>query len=236
MIKVTNVSKSYGKKRALKNVSLCLEKGSVVALLGENGAGKTTLLRILSGLLSHKEGTVLIDEKRPNVCGDKISYITGEGSYFAAFKVGEYGEFLQDVHASFDIERYAKLCNFFSLEANDKISKLSTGQKARVELAAGFAKKADYIFMDEPFLGKDVFTRRDFLKLMSGALHGDEVIVLCTHYIEEIENFVDRVIIMHEGEIARDKQIDEIHANGNTLIDEMAQVVGYDANKHIVLD
>ncbi|MEG1365924.1 MAG: ABC transporter ATP-binding protein [Oscillospiraceae bacterium] len=238
MLEVNGLKKIYNKRkpRGLFETSFTAESGSIVGLLGENGAGKTTLLRCMSGLCAQGGGTVLLDGKAPYECGEDISYITGEGSYLPALRVKEYGEFLQDMHCNFDIARYVKLCDFFSLDYSAKINKMSTGERAKVELAAGFAKKAKYIFMDEPFLGKDVFTRLDFLKLMSGALRGGETIFLCTHYIDEIEHFIERAIIMHNGKISADISVEQLHAEGVSLIDKMADIAGWDAQKYLAFD
>ena len=87
---------------------------------------------------------------------------------------------LTDLHPAFDPARYEKFLEFFALHGTDTIGQLSTGQRARVELAAGFAKRVPYYLMDEPFLGKDPFTRRDFIKLMSATLTGGETLLLST--------------------------------------------------------
>ncbi|MEG0338290.1 MAG: ABC transporter ATP-binding protein [Oscillospiraceae bacterium] len=240
MISLNNLSKIYNKKaakpRGLLPTTLEIPSGSIVGLFGENGAGKTTMLRMMSGILSLGGGSVRIDEHLPIDMMADISYITGEGSYFQDLRVGEFGEYIADFNSNFDMARYVKLCDFFSLEYTDKIGKLSTGQRARVELAAGFARRCKYYFMDEPFLGKDIFTRRDFIKLMSGALCGDETIILSTHYVDEIESFIERVIILKDGKIAADTTVDELHSQGYTLIDKMAEVTGWDKDKYITLD
>ena len=244
MITVNALEKLYGTKnpKGLYASSFSAEGGSIIGLLGENGAGKTTLLRCMAGLLTPSgkakaaEGAVLLDGRHPRECGADIAYITGEGSYVPMLSVEEYGEFLCDLHPKFDLSRYVRLCDFFALDYKAKIARMSTGERAKIELAAGFAKRAKYLFMDEPFLGKDVFTRLDFLKLMSGALRGDETIFLCTHYVDEIEQFIERAIILHKGHIACDTAVEALHASGKTLIDEMARVANWDAKKYLAFE
>lgn len=236
MLQVEHLQKTYrkyGKKVGLLDASFAIPNGQIVGVMGENGAGKTTLLRTLAGLLPASGGTALFDGTVAKKCIAKISYITGEGSYYPCFTVGEYGRFLEDLHPSFDFDRYRKFAAFFSLALTDAIYKLSTGQRARVELAAGFAKKANYYLMDEPFLGKDVFTRRDFLKLMSGTLHGGETILLCTHYVDEVEYFLDRALILQDGVIADDVDMETLHNSGDTLLERMAKACGYDPNRYL---
>ena len=159
MIEVKNLEKTWRRGRTrvgLYPTSFSVPDGQIVGVLGDNGAGKTTLLRAMAGLLTPKAGTALFDGKPAARQYERISYITGEGSYYPQLTVGEYGAFLEDLHSAFDPKRYRDFLAFFQLPEDVKIARLSTGQKARVELAAGFAKRADYYLMDEPFLGKIV--------------------------------------------------------------------------------
>lgn len=236
MIEVKNLCKTYrrhGKTVGLLGVSFTVPDAQIVGVLGENGAGKTTLLRTMAGLLPPKGGTALFDGKPAAAQYARISYITGEGSYYPCLTVGEYGRFLTDLHPAFDPARYAEFLRFFSLEEAFEIGRLSTGQKARVELAAGFAKRADYYLMDEPFLGKDPFTRKDFIKLMSATLHGQETILLSTHYLDDVENFLDRALILHQGRLVQDVQLDTLHEHGETLLDCMAAACGWDPGHYL---
>lgn len=236
MIEVKELSKTYrkhGKTVGLLEASFTVPDGQIVGILGENGAGKTTLLRTMAGLLPAKSGTALFDGRPAAAQYDRISYLTGEGSYYPCLTVGEYGRFLADLHPAFDAARYAEFLRFFALDEKDGISRLSTGQRARVELAAGFAKRADYYLMDEPFLGKDPFTRRDFIKLISATLHGQETILLSTHYLEDVEHFLDRALILHKGRVADDVQLDALHAEGQTLFARMAAACGWDPDRYL---
>lgn len=121
---------------------------------------------------------------------------------------------------------------FFSLHGSDVIGHLSTGQRARVELAAGFAKRVPYYLMDEPFLGKDPFTRRDFIKLMSATLTGGETLLLSTHYIEDVDHFLDRALILHNGRIAEDLLLDTL-TPGDTLLNHMAAACHWDPKRYL---
>ena len=147
--------------------------------------------------------------------------------------MAEYGALLADLNPAFDEVRYKEFLDFFRLLGKDVIGHLSTGQRARVELAAGFAKRAAYYLMDEPFLGKDPFTRKDFIKLMSGTLHGEETILLTTHYLDDVEHFLDRAIILHKGRIAEDVLTDDLHEAGDTLLTRMAKACGWDPQHYL---
>lgn len=106
------------------------------------------------------------------------------------------------------------------------------GQKSKLEVSAGFSKGAKYILMDEPFMGKDMFTRRDFLKLMVSSLKNDETILITTHLIDEIENVLDRAVILLHGRIKADFYIDDIRSKGKTLAEVFAEVSGYEEDRY----
>ena len=239
MIKCEQAEKLYGRTKAqqkkqgkgFQNISLTIPDGQVVGLLGENGAGKSTLLRAMAGITDLTGGKISFDEGPVSAQYENVAYICGEGSYFPAMTPAEYEEFLVQLLPKFDGNRYRKLLEFFQIDASQIIGKMSTGQRAKLEVAAGMAKRAKYLLMDEPFLGKDMFTRRDFLKLMAGSLRGEETIVLASHHVQEIEPFIDRAVILHKGQLAADAVLDELRAEGGSLVELLQEATGYDPEK-----
>lgn len=228
LIELNNVTKYYGNQGlGLYKASVKINSGEIVGILGENGSGKTTMLKTIMGLGELKEGEVLIEGKAPAQMYDKMAFISEEGSYFPNMTPYEYGIFLSDFISSFDINRYNKLLKFFDIEPYKKIKTFSRGQKAKLEVSAGFSKGAKYILMDEPFLGKDMFTRQDFLKLMVSSLREDETILISTHFIRDIENLIDRAIILRYGRIIADFYIDDMRNMGKTLPSIMMEISGY---------
>ncbi|NMA94548.1 MAG: ABC transporter ATP-binding protein [Clostridiales bacterium] len=228
MIELKNVRRIYkGVETGLYDESAIIKKGEIVGILGENGSGKTTMLKAIMGLLELDHGEVLIGGKKVESQYEKMSFITEEGSYFPHMTGYEYGKFLQDFFPKFDNNRFREIFKLFHLDPYKKIKTFSTGQRAKVEIAAGFSKGAEYIIMDEPFMGSDMFTRRDFLKLMISSLRSNETILISTHLIDEIENFIDRAIILKFGKIKADFYIDDIRHKGKTLEDMMIDIIGY---------
>jgi len=233
MIEIKNATKYYGRKElGLYMVSARINKGEVVGILGQNGSGKTTLLKAIMGLTELNEGKILIEGKPPTQMYHKMAFITEEGSYFPWMTPYEYGAFLSDFIPGFNLKLYRSLLDFFEIEPFKKISSLSTGQKSKLEISAGFSKGAQYILMDEPFLGSDIFTRKDFLKLLISNLKQDETILIATHIIEDIENFIDRAIILKFGRIKADLYIDDIRKNGKSLESVMMEAMNYDESRY----
>ena len=183
MLKVEHLSYSYGRKKAISDISFELKEGQIVGLLGENGAGKTTLMKCIAGLYDPKTGVVSIDGKSGESIKSDIAYVSGEGNLPGKMNLSEIGRFLTDFHPSFKAKRYAELMDFFELP-NMTLDKLSLGQRAKAEIAAGCSRGARYLIMDEPFLGKDVFTRREFIRVLAAGMGENEAIFISTHLID----------------------------------------------------
>ena len=229
MLSIQGVTKFYGDEAGLRNATMTLKRGEVVGLFGANGAGKTTLLKTVMGLNLTYNGWVVLDES-PIIGAnyEKISYITEEGSFFADMSPRDHGEFYSTMLPRFRQERFLHLLDFFDLKPNKKARTLSRGQRAKLEIAVGMSRGADFILMDEPFLGKDLFTRRDFLKLMITFLSDEEGVLIATHQIEEIEMFITRAVVLHEGKIVGDTPMEALHESGKTLVEYIKICCNYE--------
>lgn len=220
MLEVKHLKKRYTRKtEVLKDINFTIPDGEIVALLGANGVGKTTCLKCMTGIEEFTEGTVIVDGKENQWDYEELAFISEEGSFLPFLSANKYGEFLADFFPKFDRERYEELLRLLEVDENQKIEKMSKGQRMKVEVAAGFAKHAKYIFMDEPFTGLDVFTRDKFLKLLIGQLQGEETILLSTHDINDIENFVDRALILRDGVIQSAAYVDDLRMERKSLVE-----------------
>ena len=233
MVEVKNVKFSYVSwdDYTLKDISFTVPDGQIVGVLGANGVGKTTLLKLMAGLLQPRkddkvESSISYDGKTIQETYGDITFISEAGSYFKELTPMQFGEFLQDFYPKFDMKYYKKLLSFFQLEEKP-IKQMSKGQKAKAEVAAGMAKRTKYIIMDEPFIGKDMFTRQDFMQALAGSLTGDETIFITTHEIDEIENFIDRALILKDNTIAADVMMDDLRQEGKSLTGLLKEVSGY---------
>ncbi|MBU9720007.1 MULTISPECIES: ATP-binding cassette domain-containing protein [Bacillaceae] len=233
MIQLSFVTKLYNSN----NFGLVIEEleiptGEIVGVLGANGSGKTTFLKSVMGLGELKRGEVLIAGKPVMEQYHNIAFITEEGSYLSHLTPLMYGEFLSVFFPKFNMEKYIKLLKYFDINTKNKIRTFSKGQKSKVEICAGFSKGAKYILLDEPFLGKDMFTRQDFLKMMISILRTDETILISSHFVNEIENIIDRALIFERGRIQGDYYIDDLREEGKELSEVMKTISGYQENKY----
>lgn len=231
MIVCRSLMKKYKIGAAVASLDLVIPDGQVVGILGRNGAGKTTLLKMMAGLMAPTTGDVFFDGRSPAAMTEDIAFITEAGSWFPGWCAWKHADFLQNFFPRFNRERYRQLLSFFSIPLDVRAGRLSTGEQARLELAIGFSKGARYLLLDEPFLGKDIFSRRDFLQMMAAGLKEDETILISTHLIDEIENFLDRAVVLNYGRIKADCMIDELRESGISLEQLMADACGYDQTR-----
>lgn len=231
MIEINNLSKSYGKKAALMDVSLTVPQGEILGLFGENGAGKTTLLKCVLGYLKH-QGTVTLDGApitRQNI--HRLSFATCEHSFFPALSPAGHRDFYQMHFPRWREKRFQGLMDFFELPMDRPAGKLSTGQKNQLEVILALCQGADYILMDEPFAGNDIFNREDFYKVLLGILEPTETVILSTHLLEEVEHFIGRAVLLRQGRIVGDVTTGELEDSGRTLMDYVKETYHYRSDR-----
>lgn len=231
MVEIRNLTKKYGGKTALEQISLRFGPGEIVGLFGENGAGKTTLMKCIFGFIPCS-GEVLLDGRpldRSNI--GRLSFATGEHSFFPNLTAAAHRDFYKNHFEHFREDRFDALMEFFGLPLYKKLQKFSLGQQNQFEVILALCQGAEYIFMDEPFVGNDVFNREDFYKVLLGILRPDETIVLSTHLIEEVSDFVDRAVLIRNGRIIGDKRRDVLDAEGLTLMKYIKTSYNYRAER-----
>ncbi|QOX64301.1 ABC transporter ATP-binding protein [Anoxybacterium hadale] len=231
MLEIRNLSKSYIGKTALTKVDLKLAPGEIIGLFGENGAGKSTLMKCILGFLQY-QGEITLDGEaitRKNIA--RLSFATSEHSFFPNLTTSGHKEFYEMHFPSFREKRYRGLMEFFDLPENKPLKRFSTGQKNQFEVILALCQGADYILMDEPFAGNDIFNREDFYKVLSGILEPEETVLLSTHLLEEVEAFISRAILIRHGQIAGDVFMTDLEDEGKTLVGYVKETYQYRADR-----
>ncbi len=231
MLEIKHVSKKYGRREALTDVSFSLPRGQIVGLFGENGAGKTTLMKSILHLTKF-QGEITLDGV-PITGGNiaRLSFATSEHSFFPALNAKEHREFYRAHFPDFIDNRFHALMAFFALPEDRPIGRCSTGQKNQFETVLALSQGADYILMDEPFAGNDVFNREDFYKVLLGLLTERETVLLSTHLLEEVQGFVGRALLLHEGRLIGDVDLSEAEERGEDLMSIVRKAYGYRADR-----
>ena len=232
MLELKDVKKSYLKgSTALDGVDLSIGPGEIVGLFGENGAGKTTLMKCILGLLRY-QGEITLDGDPitpKNIA--RLSFATCEHSYFPALTARAHRDFYQEHFPNFRTKRFSALMDFFQLPRNKTIRSFSTGQKNQFEVILALSQGADYILMDEPFAGNDIFNREDFYKVLLGILEPEETILLSTHLLEEVQHFIGRAVLIHQGKVAGDITTLELEEQGRGLMDFVTETYQFKADR-----
>ena len=235
MLEIKEVNKFYNSRygwvQALKNVSLQIPRGEIIGLFGENGAGKSTLFQCILGFERYKGEITLDGEKITHKNIEKLSFATCEHSFFPNLTPGCHADFYALHFPNFRSKRFELLMDFFELPMRKAISSYSTGQKNQFEVVMALSQGADYILMDEPFAGNDIFNREDFYRVLLGILEPNETVVLSTHLIEEVENFVGRAILIKQGQVIGDRSTLELEEQGQTLVSYIKDTYGYRADR-----
>ncbi|MBR4061026.1 MAG: ABC transporter ATP-binding protein [Lachnospiraceae bacterium] len=235
MLEIKEVNKFYNSRygwvQALKNVSLQIPRGEIIGLFGENGAGKSTLFQCILGFERYKGEITLDGEKITHKNIEKLSFATCEHSFFPNLTPGCHADFYALQFPNFRNKRFELLMDFFELPMRKAISSYSTGQKNQFEVVMALSQGADYILMDEPFAGNDIFNREDFYRVLLSILEPNETVVLSTHLIEEVENFVGRAILIKQGQVIGDRSTLELEEQGQTLVSYIKDTYGYRADR-----
>ena len=211
------LSKSFKQVRAVHNLSLSIKRGEVVALLGPNGAGKTTTIDMILGLGSPDAGSIEVCGMTPRraIEHGKVSAMMQTGGLLPNITVREtvklIASFYPNALSPQEALERAGATNF----ADRMVKKCSGGQQQKLRFAMALINNPELIILDEPTAGVDVEARRDFWAAMRADASQGRTIILATHYLEEADDFADRIVMMNRGEIVADGTPRELRAAGS---------------------
>ena len=226
IVQVRGLCKAFGNVRALKNIDLEIPEGRIVGLLGANGSGKTTLLRILAGLYTAYDGTVLIDGERPGARSKaRVSYLPDRPAFSLKRTAEEikaiYAEFFED----FEADRFARLMEGFELSMTTPFREMSKGMIDKVQISFAMSRRARLYLLDEPLGGVDAKARDSVLDVILENFDEKATILVTTHLISEIERMFDSVIVLREGQVALQESCDEIRARYGSNLEAAVKAV-----------
>lgn len=227
LVQIEHVVKHYGmKKMIFQDLNLNIVSGKIIGLLGPNGSGKTTLIKLLSGLLSPVQGTILIDGKEIGPETKAIVSYLPERTYFnESLKVKNLVNMFKDFYADFDEERAYKMMQLLNIDPETVLKKLSKGNKEKVQLIMVMSRRAKLYLLDEPIAGVDPAARDYILNTILTNYDPNATIILSTHLIYDIENILDEVIFLKNGEIVCHKNADELREEKGMSVDEIFREV-----------
>ena len=210
MITIKKVTKKYGNKKALDNISFEVNSGEIFAFIGHNGAGKTTLIKAICGILDFDEGEILINgnsiKTNPIACKKELAYVPDDPELYEDMRAIDFINFVCDMYETppgvreQNIERYAKMFKMQS-ELGNTIKSFSHGMKQKVALIAALAHEPKVLVMDEPFVGLDPKAIFDMKEVLRELADKGVTIFFSTHILDMAEKFCKRVAIVKSGRL-----------------------------------
>lgn len=226
LLKLSNVSKSFGSKKALSDINLTVESGRIVGLLGPNGSGKTTLLKLANGLLQTTKGEILIEGNRPGVESKKaVSYLPERTYLNDWMRVSQIIEFFADFYDDFNSDKARDMLKSLGIDQNDKLKTLSKGTKEKVQLILVMSRNARLYLLDEPIGGVDPAARDYILNTIISNYSENSTVIISTHLIQDVEKIFDEIIFLSKGEIVLNDSVDSIREKNGKSIDELFREV-----------
>lgn len=215
MVTINDLGFRYSKKQQplFQELNCELPSGSIVGLLGKNGAGKTTLLKLMIGLLQPTEGTVRImgqqpAEREPSLLQDM--YFLPEEFHHPSVSIKHYVKANAGFYPRFDQALLNRLITDFELPENKRLNELSYGQKKKFLISFALSTKCRLLVLDEPTNGLDIPSKSIFRRVMAGSLDEDQLVIISTHQVRDVENLIDRVLMLEQGKFIMQKNIYEI--------------------------
>jgi ABC-2 type transport system ATP-binding protein len=214
MISIENLSFGYKKNKPLyKNLSLSLQSGSIYGLLGKNGAGKSTLLKNLTGLLFPDSGNLFVNgfvpkKRRPGFL--QTIYFIPEEVFVPALTIKRYKNLYSPFYPKFDDQLFHNYLKLLDVETEEKLNTLSFGQQKKFIIAFALACGTEVLFLDEPTNGLDIPSKAQFRKLISSVFTDKRMIFISTHQIRDLDNLIDRIVIVDRGELLLSASVSEV--------------------------
>lgn len=220
VLEIKNLNKSYGKKQALTDVNLNLERGRIVGLLGPNGSGKTTMIKLINGLLTPNSGSITIDgNKIGKESRIAVSYLPDKTYLPDWIKVNDIIKMFSDFYENFDPAKAMDMLSKLNINGNERLKTLSKGTKEKVQLILVMSRNAKLYLLDEPIGGVDPAARDYILNTIITTYNPDASVVISTHLISDIERVLDEAIFINNGHIVLHDTVDNIREKEGKSVD-----------------
>ena len=216
LVYLDHVTKNYGHEVALMDVSLNIQPGRIIGLLGPNGSGKTTIIKLINGLLQPSLGNIYIHGQLPSPASKKVVSYLPDTTYLS-----DAISYFQDFYSDFNVQRAYQLLNDLHLHPNQKLNSLSKGNKEKVQLILVMSREADLYVLDEPIGGVDPAARDYILRTIIQNRRPNSSVLISTHLIADIEQVLDEAIFINQGRILLHENTTVLRNQHGKSIDEI---------------
>ena len=222
LVYLDHVTKNYGHEVALMDVSLNIQPGRIIGLLGPNGSGKTTIIKLINGLLQPSLGNIYIHGQLPSPASKKVVSYLPDTTYLSEnIKISDAISYFQDFYSDFNVQRAYQLLNDLHLHPNQKLNSLSKGNKEKVQLILVMSREADLYVLDEPIGGVDPAARDYILRTIIQNRRPNSSVLISTHLIADIEQVLDEAIFINQGRILLHENTPVLRNQHGKSIDEI---------------
>ncbi|MGL6299435.1 ABC transporter ATP-binding protein [Streptococcus iniae] len=222
LLQLHHVSKSYGGKKVIDDLTFTIPSGKIIGLLGPNGCGKTTLIKMINGLLQPNKGDIVIDGFRPSIETKRIvSYLPDTSYLREEMKISDIINYFDDFYVDFNKNKAHSLFRDLNLDLDERLKNLSKGNKEKVQIILVMSRKAKLYILDEPLGGVDPATREYILKTIINNYSEDASVLISTHLISDIEPILDEAIFLKNGKVAISGNVDDLRENEGQSIDSL---------------
>jgi len=237
-IEVKGLTKNYGEKKALDDISFTLDGPKIYGLLGRNGAGKTTFMDILSGQILANSGEILVDGEKPfdnQKLTESICLIKEGDNFNKDLKVKHVLKIYSLFYPNWDPELAEALIKEFNLPKNAKVKVLSKGMESALGITVGLASKAPITIFDEPYIGLDAPSRKRFYEVMLEEYQEEKrIIIFSTHLIDEVSLLFEEVLILQEGKLVLHEETENLREHIVSVSGPVLEVETYIADKETI--
>ena len=222
ILEFKNITKKYGKKTALDDITLSIPRGSIVGLLGPNGSGKTTLLKLATGLLQPTNGEVLACGFKPGAeSKDLVAYQSDKVYLNDWMNVNDLMNMLNDFYTNFNKDKALDMLKSLNINPNDKLKEMSKGTKEKVQLITTMCRDVELYLLDEPIGGVDPAARDYILNTIISNYQENATVIISTHLIADVEPVLNHILFLKEGRIVRQGDVDDIREETGKSIDAL---------------
>lgn len=226
LLRCDGITKKYGPLIALNNIDLSIEGGRIIGLLGPNGSGKTTLIKLLNGLLTPTSGSLTVCGGAPGVETKKVVAYLPDSNYLNSWMtVGQLVDMFCDFYEDFRRDTAIEMLTRLGITTGVRLKTLSKGNKEKVSLILVMSRSAKLYVLDEPIAGVDPATRDYIISTIIGNYNPEASVIISTHLISDIEQVLDEVIFINNGNIVLHKSVDAIREESGKSADELFREV-----------
>lgn len=225
ILETKNLTKNYGSARGLSDLSLTLEGGKIIGLLGSNGSGKTTLIKMIAGILQPTSGSITVNGLPVGTETKKIVSYLPERTYLNSWmRISDILNYFEDFYADFDKENARRMLVSLGVNETAKLKTLSKGTREKVQLVLVMSRKAKVYLLDEPIAGVDPVAREFILDTILSNRAPDSTILISTHLITDVEKVLDRFVFIRDGQLLMMQDVEKVKESGKT-VDELFREV-----------